>query len=108
MFVFMPQSFCLDAPQLYNSFKLTGIAQGVLYHHLAHLLVLVAVLTFSSIGEVDVAVADNPATVVGKRDNVALRVEEEKGLGGADRKAGVCALATGSNLGTDLVLQDLG
>lgn len=72
MFVSVPQSICLDAHQLYNSFKLTGIAQSVLYHHLAHFLVLVAVITFSSIGEVDVAIADNPTTVVGKRDNVAL------------------------------------
>jgi len=44
----------------------------------------------------------------GKLDDISLGVEEQKGLGGADGKAGVCALAAAGDLGANLVLQDLG
>lgn len=92
---------------LHNRLQLTGVAESILYHHLAHLLVLVAVLTLGGVGEVDVAIADDPVAVVGKGDDVALRVEEEQRLCRADGEAGVCALAAGGDFGADLVLKDL-
>lgn len=53
------------------------------------------------------AITDDPVAVVGKGDDVALRVEEEQGLCRADGEAGVCALAARGDFGADLVLKDL-
>lgn len=61
----------------------------------------------ADIGEVDVTVANDPATVMGELDNIAFGVKEEQGLCRADRKAGVGALAAAGNFGTDLVFKDL-
>jgi hypothetical protein len=45
--------------------------------------------------------------VVGELDDIALGVEEEKGLGGADREAWVGAFTAAGDLRADLVLKDL-
>jgi Na+-translocating ferredoxin:NAD+ oxidoreductase RnfA subunit len=105
-----PYSLCgaaVGAHPLNNCLELSGITQSILYHHLAHVLVLVTILTFSSIREVNVAIANNPATVASKGNNVAFGIQEEEGLCRANRQARIRALAAGSNLGTNLVLEDL-
>ena len=67
---------------------------------------LVAILS-ADVGEVDVAVANDPAAVVGELDDVTLGVKEEERLCGADGETGVGALAATGDLGPDLVLENL-
>lgn len=45
------------------------------------------------VGEADLAVLEDPAALLGEGDDVALGVEEEEGLCGADGQARVGALA---------------
>lgn len=83
---------------LYNSLQLPRVAQRVLDHQLAHLLLaasagrgLVVLVTrlpagcrggLGLLGEVDPAVLEGPAAGAGKVDDGALGVEEEEGLCG--------------------------
>ena len=86
-----------QAKKLYNSLQLARIAQRILNHQLAHLLlaasagrglvVLVARLPagccsggLGLLGEVDPAVLECPAAGAGKVDDGALGVEEEEVL----------------------------
>lgn len=98
-----------SAQPLDDSLEFSSVAQCVLYHHPAHLLLLGAVLGggLGSIGEEDLAVLQNPAALLGKGNNVALGVEEEEGLRGADGQAGVGALAARGDFGADLKRQNL-
>ncbi len=62
---------------LNDSLQLSGISQRVFNHHLAHFLVLcgfLATLGCCLVGEVNVAVADDPAAVLGELDDVAFGI----------------------------------
>lgn len=63
-----------DPRYLNDSLQLPGIAQRVFNDHLAHFLILRRVIATLGgiVGEVDVAVADNPATVLGELDDLAF------------------------------------
>lgn len=108
--------------RLYNSLQLPRVAQRVLDHQLAHLLlaasagrrlvVVVGSLPAGSgglglLGEVDPAVLEGPAAGAGKVDDGALGVEEEERLCGRDGQGRVGALAAGCDLGADLGCEDL-
>lgn len=95
---------------LHNGLQLPSIPKRVLDNYLAGLLDLATLLVGiggCSVGEVNVAVTNDPAAVVGELDDVAFRVEEEEGLGGADGETGVCALTAAGDFRADLVLEDL-
>lgn len=71
-------------------------------------LALMMTLVFiSCVGEVYVPIPHAPASVLGKLNNIAFGFKEEKALGRADWQAGIRTLATASDFGADLVLQDL-
>lgn len=93
---------------LHDRLELAGVAERVLDDHLAEVLLLAVLVDgLAGVGEVDVAVADDPAAGLGELDDGALRVEEEEGLGAVDGQAGVCALGGGGDLGADLGGEDL-
>ena len=89
---------------LNNSLQLPRIPQGILNHHLAHLLLLLllATLLLLSRREIDMAVLDRPAARARKLDDGALRVEEQEGLGRGEREGGIGALGRGGDFGADL------
>lgn len=94
---------------LHYRLQLASVAQSVLNDHLAHLLVLGAVLTtLCRLGEVNVAIADDPTTVMGEFHDVAFGFEEEERLCRADGQLGVSTFATACDFGADLVLKNLG
>lgn len=110
------------AEKLYNSLQLPGVAQRVLDHQLAHLLlatsagrsliIVVASLPAGGsglglLGEVDPSVLEGPAAGAGKLDDGALGVEEEERLCGRDGQGWIGALAAGGDLGADLGGEDL-
>lgn len=114
----------LKQTKLYNSLQLARVAQRVLDHQLAHLLlaasagrglvVLIARLPagcrrggLGLLGEVDPAVLEGPAAGAGKVDDGALGVEEEEGLCGGDGQGRVGAFAARGDLGADLGGEDL-
>ncbi|KAL1840911.1 hypothetical protein VTK73DRAFT_3638 [Phialemonium thermophilum] len=109
-----------------DGLQLAGVAEGILDDGPAELLVLLqrgggggALLGVAlggvgragdggdGGGEVDLAVADDPAALLGELDDGALGVEEEEGLGGGEREGGVGALAAAGDLGADLGGEDL-
>lgn len=109
-----------NTAELYNSLQLPRVAQRVLDHELAHLLLaastgrgLLIVFALGGggglglLGEVDPAVLEGPAAGAGKLDDGALGVEEEERLCGGDWQGGVGALAAGGDLVADLGGEDL-
>lgn len=62
---------------LYNRFQFACVAQRVFDDHLAEILALAAIFAYvGSIRKEDVAVSDNPTSVSGKLNDIALGLEE--------------------------------
>lgn len=107
IFLLLTQNMTLIL-HLHYRLQLASVAQSVLNDHLAHLLVLRTILTtLCRLGEVNVAIANDPATVVGEFYNVAFGFEEEERLCRADGQLGVSTFATACDFGADLILKDL-